>query len=57
MALWFRNGLEVTDEAERAPTIRLPENDVFRTQDLLRTKLGAPTFQYSRAVVFGTRGK
>jgi len=57
LALWFRNGLEVTDEAERAPTIRLPENDVFRTQDLLRTKLGAPTFQYSRAVVFGTRGK
>jgi hypothetical protein len=54
---WFQNGVEVTDEPDRAPS-RIGEsaNPAVRTQQRIRRRLGE-RFAFTRAVSFGNRGK
>jgi hypothetical protein len=55
---WFKNGVEVADEVNRAAgEPRKNSNPAVRLQDRIQEKWGPPLFDYSRAVVFGNLGK
>jgi hypothetical protein len=56
-AAWFQNGVEVTDEPDRAPS-RIGEsaNPAVRTQQRVQQRLGE-WFVFTRAVSFGNQGK